>query len=419
VAGAYYDGDFNLAGGGKGCVLGWCEGGHGVISSKGIGVCIDLSVDLLFKTVTWSPGFTITYHPFNLDLFTHACDVSGVEVPIVKPTRRRSAFLRGASDDSALYAHAAGFKKTFQIKDDLPGAIISVVGSTAPPRVTIAGPKGRAIDGTASTLVVKKKDYSLLHDAASRTTYVVLLGPAKGTWTLSVPDGSSPVVSATMSEGVAKPSITTKVVRSGGKYKLDYKVADQAGLKVEFGERSGDAYASLGTVKPGVGSLPFVPARGPKGTRKIVATLYAGSRPRENMVVGQYVAPAPTRPEDVSGLVVKIKGGAAKLTWDKSARAVRYAVAVTLSDGRTIHDVTTTTSYAVADVGRGVKVSAKVTPVDARALRGDADSAKASTPGLPTKLALGIKDSAVEIKKDYPPPAPGLTLLPSTKVPGA
>ncbi|MCW2991949.1 MAG: domain containing protein, partial [Solirubrobacterales bacterium] len=418
VNGQYYDGQFNLSGGGQGCVLGWCEGGDGIISSKGIGVCIHVTINYFVGSTTWSPGFTVAYHPFDLNLFAHACDLSDVVAPIVKPTRRRSVFLRGAPGDLPIYAHAAGFSKTFAIKDDIPGAIIRVVGSTAPPQVTLTGPKGRTIDGTAGALVVKAKDYTLLHDATTKTTYVVLLTPPKGAWKLTVPDGSSPVVSADLSPGLARPSITAKVVKSGGKYKLDYKVPDQPGLKVEFAERSGNAYSSLGTVKPGVGSIPFTPAAGPKGSRKIVATLYSGARPRSRGdVVASYDAPAPAGPEDVSGVDVAIKGGKATISWDKSARASRYHVTVTLSDGRVVQASVTKTSLVVSGLDRGVDASATVRAFDAHGLRGDSDKAKATTPGLPAKVAPGFIRSVKESDKKQPAPAPGLTLLPSQTVP--
>ncbi|MFL5845078.1 MAG: PKD domain-containing protein [Solirubrobacteraceae bacterium] len=417
VAGQYYDGQFNLSGGGQGCVLGWCEGGHGVISSKGIGVCIDVTVSYLVGSVTWSPGFSVAYHPFDLDLFAHACDLSDVTVTIVQPTRRRSAFVRGAPGDLPVYAHAAGFSKTFELKKDLPGAVLAVVGSTAPPQITLAGPKSRKIVGTPSGLVVRKKDYTLLHDPKTKTTYVVLLGPPKGKWTVSVPEGSSPVLSATLTPGLAEPSVTAKVSKVQGEYQLDYKVLDQPGLQVEFAERSGKTFASLGTVKPGVGTLKFRPAAGPKGSRDIVAILTTDGRPRSQSVVGQYDAPAPSRPGDVSGVKVVIKNGKAGVSWDKAARAGRYFVTVRLSDGRVVRASVKKTSFSVDGLDRGVDAAATVQAFDAQGLRGDADKDKASTPGLPAKLAFGLAQTIKEIDKATPAPAPGLTLLPSTTVP--
>ena len=417
VAGQYYNGEFNLAGGGKGCVLGWCEGGHGVISSKGIGVCIEVSVDLLLGTVSWSPGFSVTYHPFDLDLFGYGCDLSSGDGDDRAADPAAERVLRGAlTGDLPMYAHAAGFAKSSRSRTH-PGRRVHARRLGGAAQVTLKGPQGRTIDGTPGGLVVKKKDYSLLHDPQAKTTYVVVLGPPKGKWTLSVPDSSSPVVSAKLTPGLPEPTINASVKSSRGKYKLDYKVLDQPGLKVEFAERSGRSFSSLATVKPGVGSIPFTPAAGPKGSRKIVAILYSGGRPRSEQTVTTYTAPAPTGPEDVRGVKVEIKGGKATVTWDKAARANRYLVAVSLSDGRVVRASVKKTSFTVTGLDRGVDATATVQAFDATGLRGDSDKDKATTPNLPKTLKLPSPGAVTEIAKKGPVPEPGLTLLASTKVP--
>ncbi|MEH3055367.1 MAG: hypothetical protein PGN13_15415 [Patulibacter minatonensis] len=118
---------------------------------------------------------------------------------------------------------------------------------------------------------------------------------------------------------------------------LQTSVERQPGQVVRFVERGGPVLRELARSSGGSASAAFTPGFGPGGRRSIVAVVEQDGRPRMELELGSYVAPAPLKPGRPGAIRIVRRGGAVTATWGAARRAAGgYEVFVQLPDGRTV-----------------------------------------------------------------------------------
>lgn len=319
-----------------------CLGARAIVSSKGIAAC--LKVDLWLTD--WNPGIGYKWGAAAPTLYFAGCDIGQYKVKI---NRARAAQAGAHSVDVA-----AG----------LPGTAMVFKGQGAPPRVTLAGPKGERIssptDGSGKAV---GPDYMVIEDPNTALTHVLLVKPSAGRWEVTTHEGSAPIVEVQAADGLKKPSVKAKVRGRGRTRELHYELDAQPGQKVTFVERGGGAGGEIGVARGREGVLRFTPADGAKGKRSIVALVEQDGQVRAEDVVAGYVAPKPSGPARVRGL--RVRRGVAR--WQKPAGAVSYEVQVRLADGRTTVQHTRKRTVRVPRTGR---VRVAVRPIGANGMVG-------------------------------------------------
>lgn len=311
---------FSVGGKGQVCVgdLG-CSGGRVAVSSVGFAACVDVfgaSVGASYKwgpSVLWTPAWIS-----ELDIMVGGCSVAPMEIP-------------------AKAAQAGGVRTT-TVDKGLPFVVFAVTGEAAVPHVTLVAPDGRRIDAPLDRAGVVAPGVAVVHAAERKQTFVVVRRPAAGAWKVEPVAGSSPLASVRHAEGLPEPRVRAKVVRGRGRERvLEYDVTPIRGQRVRFEERAaaGRAGASLGYAKGTRGRLRFTPAPGHTGRRRIVALVESFDRPRAELQVATYVAPAPARPRP-SRLRLRRRSGRLHVSWRPPRDVVRYRLTAQMPDGRVV-----------------------------------------------------------------------------------
>ena len=125
-----------------------------------------------------------------------------------------------------------------------------------------------------------------------------------------------------------------------------------------------------GTARNGRGTLRFKPADGPWRPRKIVALVSSYGKPRTQITIATYVAPAPAKPARIKRLTARRLGRALAVTWRKAGHARRYEVRATLSDGRRLFARQTGTRSAIPAVAARTRATITVRGLKADGTRG-------------------------------------------------
>jgi hypothetical protein len=311
-----YGSKFNASAWGKACIdfVDFCRGMSAVISSKGVAVC--LSIDIWVGT--WTPGIGYVWGESSPDLYFDGCDIGDYKEHI----------------DHATANVSAARERSIEVEDGLPGTVIAAQGKDAPPQITLIGPKGERITTPDGLEPVEDERYFLLKDPRANLTQVAINAPSGGRWRIVLEDGSSPLVSLRSAEGLPEPKVEAKVTGSGHRRTLRYSVAPLEGQDVTFIERGPSAGRRIGVAKGSEGTLAFTPADGVAERRDIVAVVEQDGRPRAELEVASYQAPARLRPARPRGVRVRRGRSSLAVSWRAVPRAVRYDVRVRLDDGR-------------------------------------------------------------------------------------
>jgi hypothetical protein len=325
----YYKPKLNAYGEIEGCIFDLvCAGGQALVSTKGVAACliIDLELD------DWRPGIGYKWGDTLPTVFFAGCDVG--------PYKEKLPGLRVAAGASA--------QTLVPIPAGLPGAVIAVRGATAPPKVTLVGPKGEQVSTPLTGPgYVRQRPFLLVEGEPTKTTYIAIWKPSPGDWKVLPLAGSSPIVAVQYAEGLPAPQVTAKVSGSGQKRTLSYSFTPRPGQVITFWEegaapRGGVPTAGhlLGEVvskaagRRQEGTLQFAPAEGAAGTRRIVAQVEQDGLVRRVLRVATYTAPGgPTVGKPV-GLDVKRERGTLTIAWQAAANATTHIVRVELEDGR-------------------------------------------------------------------------------------
>ncbi len=286
-----------------------CAGGDLMLSSLGIAACIRLP--------SWLPdvGGYYRWGEGETHFYFSGCSVGDVQVA------KRS--IRPAQESS------------FTVGSGTTSEVLAFEGQDGPPNVILTGPKGERVETPADGYEMAKPNF-VSKEPGDRKTYVILGdNPSPGRWTVSVAEGSTPVVNMARAQGIPDPKVKARVTGSGLKRRLTWTATPIQGQRITFSEQGAKSGEVLGSTTRARGSLAFTPTDGPKGKRTIVAEILQSGNPRTVLKVATYTAPrvAPGRP---GRLKLRRRGASLVATWGRAAGATGYDVQATLSDGRLI-----------------------------------------------------------------------------------
>ncbi len=344
---------FNAVAWGEACIdfVDLCRGYKGIISGKGVAVC--LNIDLLLTD--WTPGIGYVWGESFPDIILDGCDVGDYKQHIKAHTRQ---------------AGGARGPQTLDLPAGLPGAVVQAKGQDGPPQVTLVTPDGRRIETPADNKAVQRDGYLLMKDPRSKTTQIAIGKPAAGRYTVELQENSTPLVSLKSAEGLDKPDVKASVAGKGRERILSYALTPRDGQKVTFVERGPSAGGEIGTAKGAKGTLRFAPADGKAESREIVAIVEQDGMARDEVKVASYRAPKSSRPAKVRGFTSRHRGSRLALRWTKQVAAARYQVRLTTTDGRTRVFSTTRNRLDVKKVARSTTGSVRVRAVSASGVLG-------------------------------------------------
>ena len=335
-----------------------CAGARGLISSKGIAVC--LHIDVLGGE--WSPGFGYEWGDVFPTPYLAGCDVGDYREHIARPSSAR--------------ARAAVSEQSIDLPAGLPGAVIVAEGADAPPKITLVGPNGERITTPDGMKAVQQRPFLLMKNLQGKITQVAIGKPAAGRWRVIVEDGSSPVVSIKSARGLPAPKVDAHVTGRGHTRAIEYRLAPRAGQKVTFVERGASAGTIIGDAKGSEGKLRFRPAEGKAERREIVALVSQDGQLRDRLTVARYSAPGPMRPARPSRLRVRRAGSRLLVSWRTAKGARSHELALRLSDGRRLLFRTGRRSLSVKRVAPRMRGSVRVRGLSASGTKGRAAAAK-------------------------------------------
>jgi hypothetical protein len=381
---------FDVEGGLNAC-FGICLGVKGLVSSRGMTACGDITINYLFGSTTYSAGFSDAWGQgpnIYIPPFSDSCDDHFGDYRVTG----------GAAHD------AASGPLRFTIPRGQHAVMVKVPGSGDAPQVTITGPGGVSASTGAANRLTGGGQFGLLRVSAANTTYIAIAHPAAGTWTIAPQVGSAPVTGLEMADWIPSPSVHAAVSRQGHEFVLHYSIRPRPGQTVRFAELSRHVAHSLGTVSATHGTLRFTPAVGPGGLRTIDAYVSRDGVPTSTLAVARYRAPATgvaARPRHV---VLTRRGAALLIRWTAASGAARaYRVVVIASDGRRLLFTrgVGTSSMIVPDFSQA-GASVMVLGVGADGNQGPAAVAKLSPLAAPARVdGLRITRSGKRVRVSW------------------
>lgn len=293
---------------------------------------------------SFTGGFRLRQPPRGLSDFTASigsCDLG--------PLRATASAARAAASGS----HA------FRVRPGTPGLELEVTGDGGVPQLRVSGP-GANVDTSASA-VVRRGPVLAVPNADTGALYVYLHRPRAGAWRLTELPGSAHIARVRSAAQAPPIHVTGKVTRHGARASLRYRITGGTGDSVRFVEL-GAAVHQIGVARGRRGTLRFAPAAG-AGRRRVVAIVERSGATIAQRTIASYRAPAggPGRPGTVR---IRRRGGHAVVSWGRAARAVRYLVDVSGSDGRRVGYSVRGRSATIAALPPGVGVSATVRGAD-------------------------------------------------------
>jgi hypothetical protein len=247
---------------------------------------------------------------------------------------------------------------------------LRIRGSKGAPKVIVRGPDGTTITSPRKLRGKQRKGrYLLAENKKAKTTSVLLVKPAGGTWTVKAAPGTSSRPTRIDRSNFERPAALFGQVRWTAPYRREaaFAYAVPEGARVSLVERSrkGVARTLVKSVrgKPCRGARPlpggrkllcvrkkFRLARGPGGDRTIQAVVTRGGIPLVRRNVAKFRAPrqpVPTRP---GALTARRTGGGLVVVFPASRGASRYNATAVLGDGRRL-------SFDLAGKCRAVRIA--------------------------------------------------------------
>jgi hypothetical protein len=344
----------------KACVdlVDLCAGARGLISSKGLAVCLHVEV----LGANWEPGFGYEWGDVFPTVYFSGCDVGDYRENIVHAAGVR--------------ARATTAEQTVDLPAGLPGAVIVAEGKDAPPKITLVGPNGERITTPDGMKAVQERPFLLMKNLPGKVTQIAIGKPAAGRWRVIVEDGSSPLVSLKSAQGLEKPEVHAKVTGRGHSRAIEYRLKPRDGQKVSFVERGASAGTLIGAAKGAEGRLRFTPGEGRAEGREIVALVEQDGQLRDEITVARYQAPGPQKPARPTGVRAQRKGGAVVVSWHRAAHARAHQVSLRLSDGRRLLSRTSRSRLTVRRVSARIRGTVEVRGLSKAGLKGRPAAAK-------------------------------------------
>jgi hypothetical protein len=286
------------------------SGAQAVVSSRGIGACIEGPLGEVGFSYVW--GGTV-------DPMLLSCDVSALaRVPVSRAARAAGPFAHAAS---------AGVP----VPSGAPVEDVLVSGAGAPPSVVLTSPAGQQVVPSSTDRGAPALAMAL---PETDQTLIAIEHPAAGTWQVAQAPGSSAVTAVSAARAYAAPNVKAQVNGHGTKRTLTYTATTPPGTSVRFVEqRAAKTFATIGSARGASGRIAFTPAPGPAGTREIDALLDGPNAGTQRIVVAHYSAPAPARPGRVR-VRVRRSGKVFVVHLTPIAGASGYSLRLVASDGR-------------------------------------------------------------------------------------
>ena len=262
---------------------------------------------------------------------------------------------------------------------------LRIRGSKGAPKVVVRGPDGRTITSPRSKRAKQRKGkYLIVENKKSKTTSVLLVKPAAGTWTVKAAPGTASKPTRVDRSNFEAPAALFGQVRWTKAYNREvaFAYAVPAGAKVQLVERSkkGVGRTLIRSVrgKPCRGARPlpggrrllcvrkkFRVARGPGGDRTIQAVVTRGGIPLVRKNVARFRAPRQAVPARPGALSARRRGTDVIVVFPRSAGAARYNVTATLGDGRRLgYDLKgSCRAVRIPKVAKGTAAAVKVAGV--------------------------------------------------------
>ncbi len=291
------------------------------VSSTGFGACGSVTTSLGSVSggagVIWSQGLG------GFSAWLGSCDLSPYETAV-----------------SASAARAARSGYQLNLPGGLPSEMVKLIGSGGAPDVTVTGPGGIDVS-TDGGLQAARMPVMIGREPAVDTTYVAILHPPAGRYTISANPGS-PAIARVLTAHTYTPEVHARVGGSGTRRRLTYSFNAQPGEKVTFVERGSGVDRQIGIAERAHGTLEFTSAPGPAGTRQIVAIATVdgqlvifnphAAEPGE-LVVASYRAAGPTKLGAVRKLSARRHGTHLLVSFERVRGAKSYALLIALADG--------------------------------------------------------------------------------------
>ncbi len=231
-------------------------------------------------------------------------------------------------------AGASGGK--FEVPAGRKTVTFAVSGIGGPPHVLLSGPGGVRVDTpTDPTRAVDTPKAYAFVDLQTATTYIAIDRPRAGTYSIQPQPGSASVRSYESAESRAAVTVRATARRAvGGRRVLRYRARGLAGGRLRFVEEGRGVRTVLATTRRPAGSVRFVPATGPGGTRTVRVLVEQDGLQQPSRRVARYT----TRASRVSPVRrVRVVRGRAQLraSWTGPGKAT-YRVRLRLDNGRRV-----------------------------------------------------------------------------------
>ena len=133
------------------------------------------------------------------------------------------------------------------------------------------------------------------------------------------------------------PSIAGRVAHRRHHWTFSWHLRSIPGQKVVFWEKGADVARIIGSTSASHGSLRFAPAAGDSRARTIEAQVFSFGRPRADITVARYRAPAPLEPGRPADVRVTAAGhGAIRVSWKPDGHAEQYRIVVVTNGGQLV-----------------------------------------------------------------------------------
>src|SRR5207244_6588868 len=112
------------------------------------------------------------------------------------------------------------------------GQLVSVIGKSGPPQITITAPNGEtlATPKEAKGRPSVSPHMAVFVNTASHQTFIALGKPPGGTYTIAVKPGSTPIVGVRRAGVLPAPAVSAHVTAGGGRTRvLHYSIRPMAG----------------------------------------------------------------------------------------------------------------------------------------------------------------------------------------------
>lgn len=314
---------FDVEGNMKECFIGLCSNIRGLISSRGITGCWDVSIDYLIGSVTWSVGGAYRWGDslpsVYIPPFTSGCDDHFGDYRVT----------------GAASAVAADGARTFHLGPGLHSEMVRVTGSGGAPAFTITGPHGVQAATSDENKLTGGGTVGLYRSSQADATWVAISHPGAGNWTLTPQPGSAAITSIALANYIPGASVRAHVGGHGYHRILRYSLRPRPGQVVRFVESAKGVTHSLGQTSAKRGTIPFTPAIGRAGHRQIIAQVSRDGLLRAEYVVASYAAPGTPKAARPPHLRVSRRHSQLAISWGAAAHATNgYQIVLISSDGR-------------------------------------------------------------------------------------